>query len=216
MTDPVTRWSRPGDPIRLVSTNPVQASQVTSIVSTAIDILREELPSLAASGIGQIPALLSTPLRIPEHLPGGVQPLVDALAQLFQVPSGQLMQLIAGTPATQGGGDGDSRSIRVLSTSRPVAAGDVTHLLLNLENDDDRPDECGLHVTDLVGPAGARLPSSHVRVSPNPARIPAHGSTEIRVEIRIPSGTAPGGYTGLLQADDGEALRALMEVRVSQ
>jgi hypothetical protein len=215
MTHPVARWSHLGNPLRLVNSSPVQASQITSIVSTATGILREELQSLVTSGIGQVPAaLLPTALPVPDQLGGGVQPLVDALAQLLKIPSGQLMQLIARTPATDRSGDGASQSIRVLGTSQPVAAGDVTRLLLTLENDDDQPDQCGLYVTDLVGPSGARLPASHVRVSPNPARIPGQASTDIRIEVRIPSGTTPGWYSGLLQADDGEALRALIRVQV--
>ena len=213
MAHPPTRWSLPGDPIGLVST-PGQPSPITSIVATATDILREELQSLAASGIGQIPAgVLPTELSIPDQA-GGVQPLVDALARLLKIPPGQLMQLITQIPAAPGGDGGSSQSIRVLGSPQPVAAGDVTRLLLNLENDDDQPDECGFSVTDLVGPSGNRLPASHVRVSPNPVRIPARGSADVRIEVRVPSGTAAGAYTGLLQSDDGEALRALVQIRI--
>jgi hypothetical protein len=217
MPNPLTGWSRPSDPIRLVSTNPVHASQVTSIVSTATDILRQELQSLVASGIGQIPAtLLPSAVPVPDQLGGGVQPLVDALARLLKIAPAQLLQLITQAPAIQSGQDGNAQSIRILGTSHPVAAGDVTRLLLNLENDDEQADECGIHVTDLIGPSGDRLPASHLRVSPNPARIPAHGAADIRIEVRIPSGTAAGWYTGLLQTDDGESLRALVQVQVGR
>lgn len=218
MTNPVTRWSRPGDPLRLIGTNPIEAKTVTSIVSTAADILREELPSLAASGIGRIPATL-----LPNAIPGGgqldgrVQPLIEALSQLLKVPPGQLTQLILQTPAAiPSDGEGSSQSVRVLRTMRPVSAGDVTRLSLHLENDDDQPDDCGFYVTDLIGPSGSRLPASHVRVSPNPVRIAGHGSADIQIEVRVPSGTATGWYTGLLQSDDGEDLRALVQVRVGQ
>ena len=189
-----------------------------SIVSTATDILREELQSLAASGIGQIPAtLLPNALPGSEQLDGRVQPLVDALSRLLKVPPGQLTQLIFQTPSSSPGAeDGSSQSVRVLRTPHPVAAGSVTRLSLHLENDDDQPDECGLYVTDLIGPSGARLPASHVRVSPNPTRIAGHGSADVQIEVRIPSGTAAGCYTGLLQTDDGEDLRALVQVRVGQ
>ena len=216
MTNPVTRWSRPGDQVRPIGGNPVEAKNVTSIVSTAVGILQEELPSLAASGIGRLPAsLLSNALPGGGQLDGQVQPLVDALSQLLKVPAGHLTQLILQTPMTApADGEGSAESVRVLRTSQPVSAGDVTRLLLHLENDDEQPDECGLYVTDLIGPSGSRLPASHVRVSPNPARISGHGSTDIQIEVRVPSGTAAGWYTGLLQTDDGEALRALVRVRV--
>lgn len=217
MTHPVTRWSRPSDPIRLVSKSPAQASQVTSIVSTAAEILREELPSLVASGIGQLPAaLVPSALPIAGQPGGGVEPLVNALAPLLKTAPGQLLQLITQAPAVQGRDDGNAQAIRILGTSQPVAPGDVTRLLLNLENDDDQADECEIHLTDLIGPSGHRLPAAHVRVSPNPSRIPPHGAADIRIEIRIPSGTRPGWYTGLLQADDGESLRALVQVQVGR
>jgi hypothetical protein len=217
MTNRATQWSRPGDALRLIGSNPVEPTAVTSIVSTATDILREELQSLAASGIGQIPAtLLPNALPGSQQLDGRVPPLVDALAQLLKVPPAQLTQLIFQTPSSPGEGDGGSQSVRVLRTLQPVAAGEVTRLSLHLENDDDQPDECGLYVTDLIGPSGARLPASHLRVSPNPTRVAGHGAADVQIEVRIPSGTAEGWYTGLLQTDDGEDLRALVQVRVGR
>ncbi|HEU4692517.1 MAG TPA: hypothetical protein VFS23_29345 [Vicinamibacterales bacterium] len=220
MTNPATRWSRPGDALRLIGSNPLEPAAVTSIVSTATGILREELQSLAASGVGNTPAtLLPGALPGSAQLDGRVQPLVDALSQLLKVPAGQLTQLIFQTPSPSsmpGDGDGRSQSVRVLRTLQPVAAGEVTRLSLHLENDDDQPDECELYMTDLIGPSGSRLPASHVRVSPNPTRIAGHGSADVQIEVRIPSGTAAGWYTGLLQTDDGEDLRALVQVRVGQ
>ncbi len=218
MTNPLTRWSRPPGAPRLIGSNPVEPKAVTSIVSTATDVLRGELQSLAASGIGQIPAaLLPNALPGVAQLDGRVQPLVDALSQLLRVPAGQLTQLIFQTPSSMpADGNGSSESVRVLRTSQPVPAGEVTRLSLHIDNDDDQPDECGLYVTDLIGPSGSRLPASHVRVSPNPTRIAGHGSADVQIEVRIPSGTAAGWYTGLLQTDDGEDLRALVQVRVGR
>ena len=215
MTDTVKRWLRPSDPIRLVSSSPVPIKAVTSIVSTATAILREELQSLAPGGVSPpLTSSLANAFSIAGQPNAGVQPLVESLAQLLRTPPDQLMQVITETFASQGDGNGSSQSVRVLCASQSVVAGEVARLVLNLENDDDQPDECAVHVTDLVGPSGGRIPASHVRVLPSPARIPPHGSTDIRIEVRIPSGTLAGCYTGLLQSDDGDAVRALIQVFV--
>lgn len=218
MTNPVTPASRLIDPIRLIGTNPVEATPVASIVSIATGILREELPTLAANGIGRIPATLwQDAFARPERLDGSVQPLVDALLGFLKVPPDQLVQLIGQIPGvTRPGGERNGQSMRVLRTPHSATAGDLTRLSLHLENDDDQPDECGFYVTDLIGPSGSRLPASHVRVSPNPVRIAGRGSADVQIEVRIPSGTTAGWYTGLLQTDDGEDLRALVQVLVGQ
>jgi hypothetical protein len=56
-----------------------------------------------------------------------------------------------------------------------------------------------LAVTTLVGPAGLVVPAdalsfAPVRVDP----VPARGSAEIRVRVRIPDGQGPGRYQGLI------------------
>jgi hypothetical protein len=197
MTNPVTRWSRPGDAIRLIGSNPVEPKAVASIVSAATDILREELQSLAANpgsgllqglGTGVLPAQAAKIAQLLNAIPLPIQP-----------------------NTTEAG-----ESLRVLEALRPVPAGDVARLSLHLENDDAEPDACVLCVTDLIGPSGHRIPASHVRVLPQPATIPGHGSVETQIEVRIPSAASSGLYTGLLQTDDGESLRALIRVRVGR
>ena len=215
--DALTRLSRAQSPLRVVDSTPVDVKSATSIVSTAAAVLREELQSLATSTASRLsPSLGAGALQgLPaDQLRGQVQSLVDGLSRLVNLPPGQLTQLI--NQAVRAEDNGTCESVRVLQSSRAAAAGDVSRLSLHLENDDAEPDECILCVTDLIGPSGHRIPSSHVRVSPQPAHIPGSASAEIQIEVRIPSGTPAGWYTGLLQTDDGEALRALVQVRVGR
>jgi hypothetical protein len=217
----VIRWSRAKGPLRAVDPAHSETPAATSIMSTAAAILREELQSLAESNANPLsPALGANALlagQPAEERLGQLQYLVDALSRLVNLPSGQLMELIGQAPAGIQAGDARaSESLGVLQTSRPVAAGDVSRLSLHLENDDAEPDECTLCVTDLIGPSGHRIPASHVRVSPHPANLPGRGSADVQIEVRIPSETPTGCYTGLLQTDDGEALRALVRVRVGR
>ena len=102
----------------------------------------------------------------------------------------------------------------VPAAPRPATAGEVAHVSLSLKNDNAEAIHCALCATDLIGVSGHRIPASHLRVSPNPAGIPAAGSTDVQIEIRVPSGTPAGRFTGLLQSDDGESVRALVQLTV--
>jgi hypothetical protein len=102
----------------------------------------------------------------------------------------------------------------LMHAPRPATAGEVAHVSLSLKNDTNETGEYPLWATDLVGLSGHRIPASHLRVSPNPASVPPAGSTDVQIEIRVPSATPPGRYTGLLQAGDGESLRALVQLTV--
>ena len=114
------------------------------------------------------------------------------------------------TPA----GGGNTATVLLLQAPRPATAGEVAHVSLSLKNNDTKTDACALCATDLIGVSGHRIPASHVRVLPNPVSIPAAGSTEVQIEIRIPSAIPAGRYTGLLQAGGGESLRALVQLTV--
>lgn len=118
--------------------------------------------------------------------------------------------------ATGAAAGGAARTAPVLMAHapRPATAGDVAHVPLILENGGSQTRECALCVTDLIGVSGHRIPAAHARVSPSPARIPAAGAAEVRVEIRVPSATPAGSYTGLVQAEDGESFLAVIRLVV--
>jgi hypothetical protein len=107
-----------------------------------------------------------------------------------------------------------SQASIVLDAPRLATAGEVGHVSLSLRNVNAETNQCALYATDLIGVSGHRIPASHLRVSPNPASIPPAGSTDVQIEIRVPSGTPAGRYTGLLQSDDGESVRALVQLTV--
>ena len=112
------------------------------------------------------------------------------------------------------GRDRQSHASIVPDAPRLATAGEVAHVSLSLRNDNAETIHCALCATDLIGVSGHRIPASHLRVSPNPAGIPAAGSTDVQIEIRVPSGTPAGRFTGLLQSDDGESVRALVQLIV--
>jgi hypothetical protein len=191
-----------------------------SIVSQAAAVLAEEVQSLAAGSLSRLSTLVraGTPSsQAPvEELRGQARALVDTFVRVLgQGPDGfaHLLRENAATARTRDGGN--TETVLSVQAPRSVPAGDVAYVSLRLMNDDAEKDECALVATDLIGVSGHRIPASHVRVSPNPASIPAEGSTDVQVEVRVPSGTQAGCYSGLLQADDGESVRALVHVTVN-
>jgi len=191
-----------------------------SIVTEAAAILAEEVQSFTAGGVSKLSTLLvgaGAPSRQApaEELREQTRSLIDTLVQVLGQRSDRLAQLVAQTAAASGTpNDGNTETVLLLRARQPVQAGDVAQMSLRLMNDDSAKDECALFATDLIGFSGRRIPASHVRVSPNPTSIPAEGSTDVQVEVRVPSGTPAGCYTGLLQTEDGDSLRALVQVRV--
>jgi hypothetical protein len=217
--DSLTRWSRTKSPLGFVDPRTVVSQPSTSIVSTAAAVLREELHALTRGASRLLPTLGANALtsQTAGQFPEQVQPLVETLARLLNLPPGQLTQLIGQTrTGIQADNTGTGESVDVLRSPQGVMAGNAARLSLHVENDDAESDKCALFVTDLLGPSGHRIPVSHVRVSPQPLSIPAGGSVAVQIEVRVPSGTPAGDYTGLVQADDGQALRTLIQVRVNR
>ena len=189
-----------------------------SIVTEAAAILAEEVQSLTTGSVGKLSTLLGgapTGQAPAEELRGQARALVDTFVRVLgQRPDG-FAHLLTENAADARTRDGEhTETVLSVQAPRSVPAGDVANLSLRLMNDDAEKDECALVATDLIGVAGHRIPASHVRVSPNPASIPAEGATDIQIEVRVPTGTPAGCYTGLVQADDGESVRALMHVTV--
>lgn len=112
-------------------------------------------------------------------------------------------------------GDGITRTLQLLEVLQAAVPGGVAHGWLRLNGAGARTHAGTLHVTDLVGASGDRIPAAHIRVSPNPVGILAAGATDVQIEIRIPSQTPAGRYTGLLQAGGGATFQALVQVEVA-
>ena len=110
----------------------------------------------------------------------------------------------------------DSPSVSLLKVPSPVNAGQVGHIPISLINDD--PNETlnyALHTTDLVDASGHKISADHIDVSPNPFKLLSGESIEGQIEIRIPPGTPPGTYSGLIQTEEGNAAQTKIQVTVA-
>jgi hypothetical protein len=203
---------------RLAGHDPDHQQSVASIVSHAAAILRGEMQSLATGPLNKLPTGLGadalTGKAPTEALPEPARSLVDTVVKSLKQRPDLLGQFLK--PAADAGQSdrGTKEAVLLLRAPGTVAPGDVAEVSLSLQNDGTEADRCTLYATDLIGIVGHRIPASCLRVHPNPAYIPAGGSSDFQIEIRVPSETRPGRYTGLLQTDDGETLRALIQLTV--
>lgn len=185
------------------------------LVRKAAAVLKDELERRASRGTGVLPGdvvpdsqdletameafrqqpdkLVDTVMEVPKHRP-------EQLAQL----SSQLIG-IGGLPPGE-----DFPSLCFLTPPPPVTPGKVGQVALTLVNDDPKETvECNLHSTDLLGRTGNRIPAEQIYVSPNPVKVPPGKTADVQIDIRVPNGTPPGSYAGLLQADDVSPLQVL-------
>ena len=112
------------------------------------------------------------------------------------------------------GSSGDAPGgVDLVVASHPVEPGDVAYLSHVIPSAAAPAPGCAVHATDLIGPSGHRIPASHVRGTVRAGSAAASSPGHLHVEVRVPSGSAHGWYTGYLQAD-GLTLRALLTIAV--
>ena len=106
-----------------------------------------------------------------------------------------------------------SGGVDLVVAPHPVEPGDAAYLSHVIQSDAWPAAGCVVHVTDLIGPSGHRIPASHVRGTVRAGSAAASSAGHLHIEVRVPSGSGHGWYTGYLQAE-GLALRALLTIAV--
>jgi hypothetical protein len=191
-----------------------------SFVQKATAILSDELKGLASRSTEPFgKAFPREPIDLEsasERFREQARELVDTFVKILEHRPEEMGRFVSQVAAVRSShGDDDTQFVPLLKPPPPVKAGQTGYILLSLENDDPNENiDCGLYMTDLVGRSGHRIPAAHVNMSPSPVRVPPGGSTGVRIEIRVPRGTPPGSYAGLLQVDDGSSEQAVLQLSV--
>jgi hypothetical protein len=151
--------------------------------------------------------------------------VVDILIDLVNVVTnslGGLAQRVVRIGETAAGtGSGQARGVGAaavpsLSVAQPVRSGESVEVPLTLENDGESATENFEFVcSDLVNPAGARIGGQCVNFAPASLTIGPHSSATVVITVKVPEGTAPGTYSGVLQATRLERLRAVLSVSIA-
>jgi hypothetical protein len=193
---------------------------VPSFVQKAIAVLSDELKGFASQGTEPFgKAFPSEPIDlepVTERFREQARELVDTFVKILEhrpEEMGRFVSTVAGVASSHA--DADTKSVPLLKPPPPVKAGETGYILLSVENED--PNEgasCALYTTDLVGPLAHSISKTHISMSPSTIRIPPGGSNEVRIDIRVPLGTPPGKYAGLVHAVDIGLQQFVLQISV--
>jgi hypothetical protein len=146
--------------------------------------------------------------------------LVDILIDLVHVSArtlGRAITLEAGSRPALPEGKNGVREMVSIDLPGPVLPGKTAEVSLTLTNSDpeDTP-PFTFNTLGLVSSGGAEIGPELVRFEPEQVVIEAEGEVQLKVLVTIPSDTAPGRYTGLLQSTHLDRLCATLSVDVAK
>jgi len=97
-----------------------------------------------------------------------------------------------------------------------LKSGQSVQVPMTLENSGEAPTETMRFLsTDLLNPAGGRIPASQIAFKPAALTIKPGGRETVVVQLKIPAGSKPGLYSGLIQSSRADHLRAVLAVEVA-
>lgn len=193
----------------------------SSLVPKADAVLEEELRGRSSPDNDQMQVNVSP-------IPMDLESTLDLLLQRDTDFAGTLMKVLKQRPeqltqiasqlanTEQLPHGNDVPPFPLLKISSPVNAGNAGQIMFSLINDgDNETADYPLHSTDLVGLEGHRIPASYINISPNISTIPPGESVDGQIEIRVPRGTPPGTYAGLLKTEDISQLMTIVQLTVA-
>jgi len=196
--------------------DPYAVAASGSIVDRAGAILEQDAQRTASSASLATDAsglpFVSDFERSTRDLREQAQDLVNAFVDLLErLPSAIYPAPIAPRPAT-------GPTVRVdgaeLPALRPASAsvGQVATTALGLVNETSRPATVVLRATSLVSQSGDEIPAQFVSFEPSSLVVPPASEHPVRLAVRLPTGTRPGKYSGLVHALGLDGARAVIVV----
>jgi hypothetical protein len=192
-----------------------------SLVQSAASILDEEmeLGAIAAKSLPQYgvnpPIPGQTEVLPTNGLLKDIHQFVDkfseAIAQMSQPMGYDLpMPFVDGISTSQSECD----SVPILRSRQSIRAGGVGSLAFKLHNDSETAASFTLHCTDLLSGSGGRIASQAVEFTPQNVQLKQDASIEVMLKFRVPPGSIPGIYSGLLIASEFSYLQAVITFKV--
>jgi hypothetical protein len=188
-----------------------------SLVQSAASILDEEmeLGAIAAKSLPQYGGNPTIPGQT-ESLPTNgllkdihqfVDKFSEAIAQMPQPMGYDLpIPLVGGISSSQNECD----SVPILRSRQSIRVGEVGSLTFKLHNDSETAASFTLHCTDLLSGSGGRIASQAVEFTPQNVQLKQDASIEVMLKFRVPPGSIPGIYSGLLIASDLSYLQGVI------
>jgi hypothetical protein len=147
---------------------------------------------------------------------GGAIPFARPQREALRRDAHELIEALLTTFSESTGEQGAAYDDRVplLHGDAPAAAGSKVGASMRVANDEPDPAEVSLYCTNFVGDTGHEIPSLCVVTSPRQATIPGKADAAFAIEINVPRQTAPGVYTGLIQAMGCKYVKAVLSIEV--
>lgn len=124
-----------------------------------------------------------------------------------------------GSPAARSGPSpmsSTSIGIPMLQAPLPIKSGEAVEIPMTLENDsEDTTETFHFMVSELISSSGERIEGHQVSFSPSTLVIGPRQSATVTVTVAVPEGTGAGVYSGLLQAQRLEQLRAVIAIQIA-
>jgi len=203
------------------------ASTTARIVQQAAFILEEEIAAgvVAAKQVEgrflNVSKLRSgDPDEVMHRFRRDAHEVLDILMDVANAATNSLGGLAQRAVTIRGGGARKPEAAREGSTIPtlvlPIKAGASNEIAMSVENDGDSPIvEFTFHSTDFVDGRGNRLLAEQVTFSPGMMTLQPRTTERVTVAARVPLGTMPGTYSGLLQASRLEDLRAILLLQIT-
>lgn len=107
--------------------------------------------------------------------------------------------------------------VPTLSMPAPIAPGETMQILISVENDAEKPTEpIVFKCSDLLSSEGGSIPGTSVDYAPNQMILAPRTTERVAIRVHVPIGTKPGTYCGMFQANNLEAVRAVLMVEVKE
>jgi hypothetical protein len=192
-----------------------------SLVQSAASILDEEmeLGTIAAKSLPQYgvnpPIPGQTEVLPTNGLLKDIHQFVDkfseAIAQMPQLMGYDLpMPFVDGLSTSQSECD----SVPILRSRQSIRAGEVGSLTFKLHNDSETAASFTLHCTDLLSGSGGRIANQAVEFTLQNLQLEKDAEVEVTLKCKVPPGSIPGIYSGLLIASELSYLQAVITFMV--
>jgi len=181
-----------------------------SLIQSAASILDEEM-ELGAIAAKSLPQYGGNPT-----IPGQTEVLpTDGLLKDIHQFVDKFSEAIAQMPPSMGydfpiPSQDECESVPILRSRQSIRVGEVGSLTFKLHNDSETAASFTLHCTDLLSGSGGRIASQTVEFTPQNVQLKQDASIEVMLKFRVPPGSIPGIYSGLLIASDLSYLQAVI------
>lgn len=174
------------------------------LLSRASSLLEQELgrSPLSAPWLTSHPTPASANLGPRETLGQALELLQSVFAEL------------GARELSRGPSDASTGHVPLISCASRVEAGSEAFATIRVANEDTRPVEAALYLSNFIADTGYEIPSLAGHISPRIAEIAPGAEATFEVRLSVPRQTPAGTYSGLVQVTNSKYIKAVLVLEV--